>query len=247
MTLEAEANAAKNRLLDQYQRVLRASVDRVSDSPEHVREVMLQAYPRINAATTRAADTIAGKYFQAAILEAKTHGVKAWNGRGAGSVVTHGDTVLDARSQVRYHARHLFGEDYSVGLSLFKQGLSQSLSKSAGDALRGGVFQRARDAGVEYVWVPQGVHTCAWCTLHASRPPQPARKHGPPKSHDSCDCMIRPIWLGNAFKYDATRERAYQIYREAYLSTPELGRPQTVKETLAAMRRLGNVTDRIPG
>lgn len=147
---------------------------------------------------------------------------------------------------VRYHAGQLFTDDPGAAFD----GLSGAMQRFVFYSGRSTVARNVqRDpARPRFARVPAGAHTCAFCLLMASRgfvywsrETAGMTEH----FHDSCDCMVTPSWDSERAQiagYDPDRlYEMYQAAREAAGSGDE-------KEILAAMRRIGGVTDAVtPG
>lgn len=144
---------------------------------------------------------------------------------------------------VRYHAGALFTDDPSAVLT----GLSGALQRFVFYSGRNTVARNVqRDPSrPRFARVPSGTHTCAWCSLMASRgfvywsrETAGLNDHW----HNDCDCQIVAEWdrdKAHIEGYDP--DRLYEMYQAAREAAPAA----SDKAIAAEMRRLfpGEFTD----
>lgn len=239
MTSRADLNrlsAAQRELVRLAQNELSGFFSTVDlGAPERVRDALLEIVPLLVREYGELAATVAAEWYE------QVH-------PGAFLAQTAAETFprQGVVENVRYHAGALFSDDPAKAVD----GLSGALQRFILFSSRRTVARNVQldPERPRFARVPSGAHTCAFCLLMASRGFVYLSRETAGMTehfHDSCDCMVTPSWdSGRAHiaGYDPDAMHAlYLAAREAAGSGDE-------KEILAAMRRIGGVTDAVtPG
>lgn len=198
-------------------------------SPDAARDALLTYLPALVSTYGDIASTIAADWYDT---------VRPTGAKGRYSALTLASDQTDAAvGTVRYAAGHLYTQDPSAALLVLAGAVQRYIAGSARATVASNV--RRDPAKPRYARIPQGVHTCAWCSLMASRgfvyhDEQLAGGDGH-DFHDDCDCAIVADWSKDPAIAGYDPDRLYGIYAEAR-DSPIGGNDD--RSIAAAMRRL---------
>ena len=201
--------------------------------PEAARDELIEFLPRLTQLYGDAAAAAAAEWFE---------------GLRAGAVGTPYEAVLadpvdDAQvsQTVRYAAGHLFTSTPDQALTV----LSSATQRYVAYMSRATVARNAAHDPARPRWarVPQGPHTCAFCTMLAARG---FVYHSEDKAggdahrfHDDCHCQIVPEWgRGPAHIEGYDPDAMHAMYEQARRAALDAGQPASPENVLACMRRM---------
>ncbi|NKY08936.1 hypothetical protein [Cellulomonas hominis] len=201
--------------------------------PEAVRDALVDFVPALVGEYGDAAAAIAADWYEE--LRATQVG-----GRFT-ALAAPGAAGAEVAGSVRWAAGSLFGEDPTQALTLLGGAIQRHILYAGRATVRRNV---ARDAAhPRYARVPSGSHTCAFCTMLASRgfvyhDEKLAQHRGlgqhQDKFHDNCDCLVVVEFDADAHHiagYDP--DAMYAMYESA---ADEVGDRTNTEAILATMR-----------
>lgn len=201
-------------------------------SPERVRDALVEIVPLLTREYGELVATVAAEWFE------QVH-------PGAFLAQTAADTFPTAGvvENVRYHAGALFTDDPYRTLAGLSGALQRFILYSGRETVARNV---ARDRmKPRFARVPTGAHTCSFCLLTASRGFVYLTKETAgltERFHDLCDCQVTPSWDAERAHIDGyDPDSLYEIY----LRARKIAGSGDEKEILAAIRRLGGVSDAV--
>lgn len=202
-------------------------------SPELFRDALLEFVPELVRTYGDVAATVAAEWYE------ETRAAQV--GPGFRAVV--GGAVDDAAVQgsVRYAAGSLFTDNPAAGLALLSGALQRFVLYSSRDTVARNV---ARDpSNPRYGRVPSGTHTCAFCSLMASRGfvYYTRRSAGDlgrgvgDDYHDDCDCHVVAEWDADQHHIEGYDPgRLFDMYRAAR-EAAGTGDPKPILAQMRAM------------
>ncbi len=232
MTSREEANrlsAAQKRLVKQAQGEIAAFFGTLDlTRPAAVRDALLQIVP-----------LLVNEYGGIASLAAAEWYEQAHPGNYLAQTVP---MALDGQVQgaVRYHAASLFGDDPALMLSALQGSVQRFISY-------GGRATVARNVQLDplkprFARVPSGSHTCAWCSLMASRGFVYVTRNTAgltDKFHDDCDCQIVSSWDKDQTHMEGyDPDQMYDQYLQARSAVEAAGNPLDDTNIATEMRRM---------
>lgn len=202
--------------------------------PDAARDALLDFLPALVAKYGDIASTIAADWYE--------H-TRSTQVRGRFTALTvSGETVsAEAVGTVRFAAGHLYSDSPQLALPVLAGAVQRYVAGSSRRTITSNV--RRDPARPRFARIPQGAHTCAWCSLMASRgfvydSEQSAGDRGGAFNdfHDDCNCQVVANWSKDPAIAGYDPGRLYDIYAEAR-DHPELGGNDD-RTIAAAMRRL---------
>ncbi|MGX9349176.1 VG15 protein [Microbacterium sp. KNMS] len=202
--------------------------------PEAVRDALVEVVPLLVREYGELAATVAAEWYES------VH-------PGTFLAQTARDTFPEAGvvENVRYHAGALFTDDPAAALT----GLSGAMQRFVFYSGRNTVARNVQldPERPRFARVPSGAHTCAWCSLLASRGFEYMNQKTAGLNdhyHDDCDCQIVAEWDRDRAHIDGyDPDRLYEMYQAAREAAPAA----SDKAIAAKMRRLfpGEFTDSV--
>lgn len=198
-------------------------------SPDTVRDALLAYLPALVSTYGDVASTIAADWYDT---------VRPAGARGRFTALTvSGETDAAAVGTVRYAAGHLYTETPAAALPVITGAVQRYVAGNARTTIATNV--KRDPSKPRYARIPQGGHTCAWCTLLSSRGfvyhSEDLAGGDGHDFHDDCHCAIVADWSKDPAIAGYHPGRAYELYAEARDSPLGGNDDRTIA---AAMRRL---------
>lgn len=242
MTTRADVNrlaSANRRLVAMAQRDLAqlfASFD--LSSPERVRDALLEVTPILVREYGDLAAAVTAEWYEE---------VRAASAAGRSAYVAQTAAGVDSAKvggAVRWAAGDLFGDDPAQTLSSLNGAMQRYISYSSRETVRQNVERDPERP--RFARVPSSAHTCAFCSILASRgfvyhseasAGDSALKGFGDDFHDDCKCQIVPEWDSLTHHIEGYNPDAlYAQYREAREAAGGYG--AQAEEVAFKMRRM---------